>query len=67
MRKLLGAQNIFLVNYIIDKDLLSHVVDVYLKNNAKYNILDSVVIEMFKFIGTAVSLFLDFLTICFCV
>ena len=40
----------FYNRYIVKSNLLSPVVDVFLRNNGRYNLLDSAILELFEFI-----------------
>lgn len=52
VRKLIFLQNPFYNNYIVDNNLLAPILDVFLENNAKNNLLDSMVRDLFEYIGT---------------
>lgn len=51
MRKLIALKDEFYNRYIIKGNLFAPVVDAFIKNNGRYNLLDSAVIEMFEFIN----------------
>lgn len=40
----------FYNRYIVKSNLLSPVVDAFLRNNGRYNLLDSAILELFEFI-----------------
>jgi protein phosphatase-4 regulatory subunit 3 len=50
MRKLIALKDEFYNRYIIKGNLFSPVVDAFVRNKGRYNLLDSAIIEMFEFI-----------------
>lgn len=50
MRKIIGLKDEFYSRYIIKGNLFKPVVDAFLNNNGRYNLLDSAILEMFEFI-----------------
>ncbi|KAJ8953032.1 hypothetical protein NQ314_007406 [Rhamnusium bicolor] len=50
MRKLIALKDEFYNRYIIKGNLFAPVVDAFVRNNGRYNLLDSAIIEMFEFI-----------------
>ncbi|KAK7578089.1 hypothetical protein V9T40_010294 [Parthenolecanium corni] len=50
MRKIIGLKDEFYSRYIIKGNLFKPVVDAFLNNNGRYNLLDSAIVEMFEFI-----------------
>lgn len=50
MRKLIALKDDFYNRYIIKGNLFAPVVDAFIRNNGRYNLLDSAIIEMFEFI-----------------
>ncbi len=50
MRKIIGLKDEFYYRYIIKGNLFKPVVDIFLNNNGRYNLLDSAILEMFEFI-----------------
>lgn len=50
MRKLIALKDEFYNRYIIKGSLFAPVVDAFVRNNGRYNLLDSAIIEMFEFI-----------------
>ncbi|XP_030766526.1 serine/threonine-protein phosphatase 4 regulatory subunit 3 isoform X2 [Sitophilus oryzae] len=50
MRKLVALKDEFYNRYIIKGNLFAPVVDAFIHNNGRYNLLDSAIIEMFEFI-----------------
>jgi len=49
-RKIIGLKDEFYNRYIIKFDLISYVVDAFIKNGLKHNMLNSAVLELFEFI-----------------
>ena len=49
-RKIIGLKDEFYNRYIIKFDLISYVVDAFVKNGLKHNMLNSAVLELFEFI-----------------
>uniref|UniRef100_A0A6A7FV95 Serine/threonine-protein phosphatase 4 regulatory subunit 3B-like n=2 Tax=Hirondellea gigas TaxID=1518452 RepID=A0A6A7FV95_9CRUS len=52
MRKIIGMKDEFYNRHIISSNLFAPIVDTYVKNNARYNLLDSAILEIFEFIKT---------------
>lgn len=50
MRKMIALKDEFYNRYIIKGNLFKPVVDIFLNNNGRYNLLDSAILEMFEFI-----------------
>jgi protein phosphatase-4 regulatory subunit 3 len=50
MRRVIGLKDEFYNRYIINRDLFKPVVDAFLENGNKYNLLNSAMIEMFEFV-----------------
>uniref|UniRef100_T1IHY7 Uncharacterized protein n=1 Tax=Strigamia maritima TaxID=126957 RepID=T1IHY7_STRMM len=50
MRRLIQSKDEFYYNYIIEGNLFRPVIDAFTRNNGRYNLLDSAIIEMFEFI-----------------
>mgnify|MGYP000947884072 CR=1 FL=1 len=50
MRKIIGLKDEFYYRYIIKGNLFKPVIDAFLNNNGRYNLLDSAILEMFEFI-----------------
>ncbi|XP_013771985.1 serine/threonine-protein phosphatase 4 regulatory subunit 3A-like [Limulus polyphemus] len=50
MRKIIGLKDEFYNRYIINGNLVAPVVDAFKRNNGRYNLLDSAILEMFEFI-----------------
>ncbi|XP_019881930.2 serine/threonine-protein phosphatase 4 regulatory subunit 3 isoform X2 [Aethina tumida] len=50
MRKLIALKDEFYNRYIIKGNLFAPVVDAFIKNNGRYNLLDSAIIDLFEFI-----------------
>lgn len=50
MRKIIGLKDEFYNRYIISGNLFQPVVDAFKRNNGRYNLLDSAIVEMFEFI-----------------
>lgn len=50
MRKIIGLKDEFYYRYIIKGNLFKPVIDSFLSNNGRYNLLDSAILEMFEFI-----------------
>lgn len=50
MRKLIALKDEFYNRYIIKGNLFAPVVDAFVRNNGRYNLLDSAIIDMFEFI-----------------
>ncbi|CAH1953788.1 unnamed protein product [Acanthoscelides obtectus] len=50
MRKLIALKDEFYNRYIIKGNLFAPVVEAFVRNNGRYNLLDSAIIEMFEFI-----------------
>lgn len=58
MRKIIGLKDEFYNRYIISGNLFQPVVDAFKRNNGRYNLLDSAIVEMFEFIKLVSFLFL---------
>lgn len=50
MRKIIALKDEFYNRYITKGNLFAPVIDAFLRNNGRYNLLDSAVLEMFEFI-----------------
>uniref|UniRef100_A0A1B6GZU8 Uncharacterized protein n=1 Tax=Cuerna arida TaxID=1464854 RepID=A0A1B6GZU8_9HEMI len=50
MRKIIALKDEFYNRYIVKGNLFSPVVDAFLRNNGRYNLLDSAILEMFEYI-----------------
>lgn len=50
MRKIISLKDDFYYRYIIKGNLFAPVIDAFVRNNGRYNLLDSAIIEMFEFI-----------------
>ncbi|XP_026462673.1 serine/threonine-protein phosphatase 4 regulatory subunit 3-like [Ctenocephalides felis] len=50
MRKIIALKDEFYNRYIIKGNLFAPVIDAFLRNNGRYNLLDSAVLELFEFI-----------------
>lgn len=50
MRKLIALKDEFYNRYIIKGNLFAPVIDAFIRNKGRYNLLDSAIIEMFEFI-----------------
>ncbi len=50
MRKIIALKDEFYNRYIIKGNLFVPVVDAFVYNNGRYNLLDSAILEMFEFI-----------------
>ncbi|KAF4532184.1 hypothetical protein B566_EDAN002246 [Ephemera danica] len=50
MRKIIALKDEFYNRYIIKGNLFAPVVDAFLRNNSRYNLLDSAILELFEFI-----------------
>jgi len=50
MRKILALKDEFYNRYIIKGNLFAPVIDAFIRNNGRYNLLDSAILEMFEFI-----------------
>ena len=55
MRKIVGLKDEFYNRYIIKGNLFTPVIDALVKNNGRYNMMDSAISEMFEQIGSVVS------------
>ncbi|KAG8192298.1 hypothetical protein JTE90_002121 [Oedothorax gibbosus] len=49
-RKIIGMKDEFYNRYIISGNLFQPVIDAFKRNNGRYNLLDSAIVEMFEFI-----------------
>ncbi|MCL4133163.1 UNVERIFIED_CONTAM: hypothetical protein GTU68_012344, partial [Idotea baltica] len=50
MRKIIGLKDDFYNRHIVNSNLFAPVVDAFVRNNGRYNLLDSAIIEMFEYI-----------------
>ncbi|XP_076366068.1 serine/threonine-protein phosphatase 4 regulatory subunit 3A-like [Tachypleus tridentatus] len=50
MRRIIGLKDEFYNRYIINGNLFAPVVEAFKRNNGRYNLLDSAILEMFEFI-----------------
>ena len=50
MRKIIALKDDFYNRYIIKGNLFAPVIDAFISNNGRYNLLDSAILEMFEFI-----------------
>jgi protein phosphatase-4 regulatory subunit 3 len=50
MRKIIALKDEFYNRYIIKGNLFAPVIDAFLRNHGRYNLLDSAILEMFEFI-----------------
>ena len=50
MRKIVGLKDEFYNRYIIKGNLFAPVIDALVKNNGRYNMMDSAICEMFEHI-----------------
>ena len=50
MRKIVGIKDDFYYRYIIKGNLFKPIVEVFLANGSRYNLLNSAIIELFEFI-----------------
>ena len=50
MRKIIALKDEFYNRYIIKGNLFAPVIDSFVSNNGRYNLLDSAILEMFEFI-----------------
>lgn len=50
MRKIIALKDEFYNRYIVKGDLFLPVIDAFIRNNGRYNLLDSAILEMFEFI-----------------
>lgn len=50
MRKIIGLRDDFYNRHIVNSNLFAPVVDAFVRNNGRYNLLDSAIIEMFEYI-----------------
>ncbi|KAJ2938751.1 hypothetical protein O0L34_g3367 [Tuta absoluta] len=50
MRKIIALKDEYYNRYIIKGNLFAPVVDAFLRNNGRYNLLDSAILELFEFI-----------------
>lgn len=56
MRRIISLKDEFYSRYIIKGNLFKPVVDAFMNNNGRYNLLDSAILEMFEFIKVVSSL-----------
>ncbi|XP_015790026.1 serine/threonine-protein phosphatase 4 regulatory subunit 3A [Tetranychus urticae] len=52
LRKIIGLKDEFYNRHIINSNLFAPVVEAFKRNNGRYNLLDSAIIEVFEFIRT---------------
>ncbi|KAB7496413.1 Serine/threonine-protein phosphatase 4 regulatory subunit 3 [Armadillidium nasatum] len=50
MRKIVGLKDDFYNRHIVNSNLFAPVVDAFVRNNGRYNLLDSAILEMFEYI-----------------
>jgi len=50
MRKIIALKDEFYNRYIIKGNLFAPVIDAFIRNNGRYNLLDSAILEMFEYI-----------------
>lgn len=50
MRKIISLKDEFYNRYIVKGNLFAPVIDAFMSNNGRYNLLDSAILEMFEFI-----------------
>ncbi|XP_018915811.1 serine/threonine-protein phosphatase 4 regulatory subunit 3 isoform X2 [Bemisia tabaci] len=50
MRKIIALKDEFYNRYIVKGNLFAPVIDAFIRNNGRYNLLDSAVLEMFEFL-----------------
>lgn len=50
MRKIIGIKDDFYYRYIIKGSLFKPIVEAFLANGSRYNLLNSAIIELFEFI-----------------
>jgi protein phosphatase-4 regulatory subunit 3 len=50
MRKIIALKDEFYNRYIVKGSLFAPVIDAFISNNGRYNLLDSAILEMFEFI-----------------
>jgi protein phosphatase-4 regulatory subunit 3 len=50
MRKIIALKDEFYYRYIIKGNLFAPVIDEFVRNNGRYYLLDSAILEMFEFI-----------------
>ena len=58
MRRVVGLKDEFYNRYLIRGDLFKPVVEAFLANGTKYNLLNSAMIEMFEFVRIVSSVYL---------
>ena len=63
MRKVIGLKDEFYNRHIIRGDLFKPVVDAFVANGDKYNLLNSAMIEMFEFIKMVGVMVLGFISL----
>ena len=56
MRKIVGLKDEFYNRYIIKGNLFAPVIDALVKNNGRYNMMDSAICEMFEHIRSVSEL-----------
>ena len=52
IRKIIGMRDEFYNRHVISMNLFAPIVETFVKNNARYNLLDSAILEIFEFIKT---------------
>ena len=57
MRKIIGLRDDFYNRHIVNSNLFAPVVDAFVRNNGRYNLLDSAIIEMFEYIKVVCYIF----------
>lgn len=50
MRKIIALKDEFYNRYIVKGNLFAPVIDAFIRNSGRYNLLDSAILEMFEFI-----------------
>jgi len=72
MRKIVGLKEEFYNRYIIKGNLFKPIVNLFLQNGDRYNLLNSALIELFEFIrvvstsSISTAFLLELLTACHC-
>ena len=56
MRKIIALKDEFYNRYITKGNLFAPVIDAFIRNNGRYNLLDSAILEMFEFIKLVSSI-----------
>lgn len=62
MRKIIALKDEFYNRYIVKGNLFAPVIDAFIANNGRYNLLDSAILEMFEFIKLVRGFYLIFFT-----